>query len=526
MRFFLVLIIIFFSLPSCKASDSFPPETGNIPEAKPAYKKLIAINPKLEAELELPNLYMSSRDAVSAQTFYEPIYSEANNEKARQAFLNKLLYYPSSNLDAKIRLGYIEINKGEFQKAREIFQQVLAQDPNYKLAKMGIVHSYMANNDSFKALDALHQLPEDEDVAYTRARVYYSLGMLSDAKSQIKGSVSKNANELKYKIKEHEAITVTTSYSLLLQQLADNYKLDINEMGIAVSQNIEGNRKVFLEYNMYVYSSGQSDVGKLNNVTNEFRMGTQARPHEKLEYKLDAGVKGFEFGGALANTDSWVKYYFSDKLNAKFGFSRNNVEQSYLSAVGRPINGIFTGRDIDNKTYLEFGAKYAHQYYSFGHAGYGVITGVNMPTNQYMEGMLGFGKVLYNNADNKWVNMISADVVSYNASYQYNLPDVKDNAGTLFGGYFSPGFYTADTFNLKAEGTIKKWHLKYGLIGFFGGQVAITPNMVTPTGGVSPYVTYNFNDHIAFNAAFNYFDYADVQRYQAIFSLVIRGFRK
>lgn len=503
------------------------------------------------------DMAMLDRDYNSAQNYYiKALKLDAENEniknnlaqtyrtlkkpnEATQLFREVLAKNPG-NLEAKIGLGYLEIDKKEFKKSREYFNKILAEKPDYKPARMGIVNSYIANNDRFQTLDALDKMVQDQEVEQIRAQTYYNMGMFSEAKeilndsglnnpasqsSTLNGSVNKDADDLRYKIKRNQAITITPTYSFLIQQLAENYKLDINKIGTNVSQMVDGNKNVFLDYNLYVYSSGQFGPNQLNNVTNELRAGVQARPNKKSEYRADIGCKFFEFGrGEMINTDSWFKHYFNDKFTLKAGFRRNNIEQSYLSAVGYTIDGIFKGRAAENKTYLEYEYKFPKQYYAFGRLGYGLITEQNIQTNQYVEGMLGFGRVLYNNPDNKWINLVTADLVSYNVSYQYNLLDIPNKDGTIFGNYFSPGFFTANTLNIKAEGEIKKWRLKYGLKGFFGEQVAITPNQFNPTGGFSPYISCKLNDHITFNGAFNYFNYADVQRYQAIFNLVIRRF--
>lgn len=541
------------------------------------------------------------------------------------------------NIEAKIGLGYLEIDKKNFAKSRQIFCEILEENPLYKSAQIGIVHSYLANGDNLKALEILKKMPADADVKLMKAKIYYNLGMYSDAFNNIPSkqecesyptnkvtknrtnrnkrkhrmafddskiiklseifknktektsktlktisdeskpkvalelpenhlemeiepsgaapvgsslytipslpsyttvpetakilhaTVYENAQDLKYKIKRTEAITLTPSYSFLFQQLADEFDLDYHKFGIQMSKWTEGNKNVFIENNIIVYSSGHilGGVNKLNNVTNEFRGGVQARPSEKWEYRADLGVKAFQFGnGAMLITDSWIKHYFSDKFNLNLGYRRNNIEQSYLSAVGEPIDGIFTGRAADNKIYLEFERKLPYGFYSFGRGSYGLICAQNLPTNQYTEGMLGIGKLLYNNPKNKWINTFGVDIVSYNSAYQYNLLNIYNRAGKVFGGYFSPSYFNATTANLKLEGEIKKWHLKYGIKGFGGIQTAMSPDSTTPAWGFSPYVSYDLNDNICINLAYNHFNYASVQRDQFIINAVIRGFRK
>lgn len=544
-----------------------------------------------------------------------------------------------NNIEAKIGLGYLEIDKKNFAKSRQIFCEILEENPLCKSAQLGIVHSYLANGDNLKALEILKKMPADADVKLMKTKIYYNLGMYSDAFNNIPSkqecescpidkitknrtnknkrrhrmavdyskiiklseilkdkeernsktlktisdesepkvtselpeshlemeiespgaapvgsslytipslpsyayptavperaktfhaTVYENAQDLKYKIKRTEAITLTPSYSFLFQQLADEFDLDYHKFGIQMSKWTDGNKNVFIENNIIVYSSGHVLGGsKLDNVTNELRGGVQARPSEKWEYRADLGVKAFQFGnGAMLITDSWIKHYFSDKFNLNLGYRRNNIEQSYLSAVGEPVNGVFTGRAADNKIYLEFERKLPYGFYSFGRGSYGIICAQNLPTNQYTEGMLGIGKLLYNNPKNKWINTFGVDIVSYNSAYQYNLLNIYNNAGKVFGGYFSPSYFNATTANLKLEGEINKWHLKYGIKGFGGIQTAMSPDSTTPAWGFSPYVSYDLNDNICINLAYNHFNYASVQRDQFMINAVIRGFRK
>lgn len=128
------------------------------------------------------------------------------------------------------------------------------------------------------------------------------------------------------------------------------------------------------------------------------------------------------------------------------------------------------------------------------------------------------------NAKNKWVNLFAVDLISYNSAYQYNLLKIYSSTGVLFGGYFSPTFFSANTFNAKLEGHLNKVPLKYGIKGFGGIQTAVTQDQTTPTWGYSPYIAYDITDKISLYAAYNHFSYADLLRDQFMVNLVIRGF--
>lgn len=526
----------------------------NFGKAANAYCKAFKLDPNnLIVQNKLALAYRSGKCINASAKIYQSILAKDPN-----------------NMDAKLGLAALEVDKKNFEQARCMFQSILNENPDYLPAKIEIVNSYLINDDNLQALEYLKKMPQDDKIKLMMAETYYKMGMYSDASKMIteemktqdfgyesgapsdlynlknispemnaklgqpeyesdnavlNGSVYENSKDLSYKIKRSQAVILTPSYSFLIQKLAQEFKLDYHRFGIQMEKMIEGNKNVFVEYNNYIYSSG--DLNQLNNVTNEFRGGIQARPTELWEYRADLGVKSFEFGdGAMLNTDSWIKHYFSDSLNLKIGAKRNNMEQSYVAAVGEPIDGIFTGRAANNKFYFEFQKKFPSQIYTYGLGSYGVITAQNLVTNQYVEGMIGIGKLLYNNPKNKWVNTFSTDLVSYNSSYQFNLLDLYSRTGRLYGGYFSPGYFNATTINFKLEGKIRQWNLKYGLKAFGGIQNAITPDSTTQTWGVAPYISYHLNDNVSFNVTYNHFTYADVQRDQLILNAVIRGFDK
>ena len=463
---------------------------------------------------------------------------------------NNVLAKDPCNLEARLGLGSLETDKKNFEKSRRIFCSILKENPDYKPAKIAIANSYIANDDNFSALETLENMPQDEEVKLMQDQTRYKMGIrpvvfksiadvpemnvpLEDVNydseinpnRSINGAIFEDRKELEYKKRRNEAITLVPTYSIFTQQLADQFRLNYIKGGVNLSKNIDGNKLVFMGYNVIVYSSGGPQY--LNNFANEFRGGIQARPTDKWEYRADVGVKAFQFGdGAMLITDSWIKHYFSDKFNLKAGVMRNNIEQSYLSAVGERVDGVFTGRAADNKFYLEAQGKLPHQIYSYARAAYGVITAQNLVTNQYFEGYVGVGKLLYNNPKNKWINTFATDVVSYNSAYQYNLLNIYDSTGQLFGGYFSPSYFNATTCNVKLEGHFNKLPIRYGIKAFGGIQNALAPDQTTPTWGYSPYVSYAINDKVSIYAAYNHFNFADVQRDQFIFSAVIRGFGK
>ncbi len=443
--------------------------------------------------------------------------------QAEQVY-DEVLSKDIKNIDAQMGLAYLELDKKNLKKSRKMFKQIARENPDYKDAKMGVAYTYSANGDRLKSLGELNKIPPDNNVNYNKASLYYDMEMYSNAQNLLKGAIDKNAEELKYKLKKDRAVTITPNYGFLFQQLAAEFQLNYNKVGFNASKYVGKNMKVFGDYNLYVYSSGTLNNNTYNNVTNEFRGGTQGRFNEKNEIRLDLGTKVFQDAGAMINTDSWIKHYFNDSFNLKLGFKRDNLIQSYLSAVGVPIDNVFTGQVADNKVYVEAEGKHPKQFYSFGRYGFGSMMGQNIVNNPYMEGMLGIGRVVYNNPENKWVNIVNLDAVTYNAGYKYNLLNIYSDTGVLYGGYYSPEYFSANTLNAKIRGDINK-KLKYRLEGFAGGQASKRPSFGAFTWGAGAYLSYDINEHLNFNVGYNFYNYADVQRHLALFNLVIKEFK-
>lgn len=428
------------------------------------------------------------------------------------------------NIDARLGLGFLEMDKKNFKKARDIFNAILMDKPDFRPAKIAMAKSYIANNEKLSALDVLDKLPDDDESKLMKAQIYYDFKMKTDAKDQLKEVYTSDAEKLNFKIKQDDAFTIIPNYSFFFQKLADEFRLNYQKYGIQISKNVPQNANIFMEYNVYWYSNGSPSY--LNNVTHEFKGGVQSRPTTKIEYRADLGVKSFEFGDGMILTNSWFKYRFNDKFNLKLGFYRNNLEQSYTSAVGQYIDNVFTGRVADNRLYSEYNLNLPHQSYIFGRGVYGLLTAQNLPTNQYLEGVIGIGKRIYHNPRNKWIKTINVDLTNYTSAYQYNLLNLYSRSGRLFGGYFSPSFFDAPTLNAKVEGKIEKWKLRYGITAFSGPQIAMSQDFTRLSWGVETYASYDLNDHVSINVSYNSYTFADVQRHLFMVNAVIRGFRR
>lgn len=386
----------------------------------------------------------------------------------------------------------------------------------------------LSHDDNLHTLDTLENMPVNEDTLYAKAIAYYNMQMFSDSKKIVKTLPKEKISELDYSIKKAKAFVITPSYTFLNQELTDVYDLDIRKVGINLSQYGAKNTRAFIDYGMYVYISGNYNDNHLSDFVNEIIGGVERRASKNLEYRIDLGVKAFQIGGALLNTNSWVKYYKNDKFNLKAGFMRNNAEQSYLSAVGYPINGVFTGRAAFNRAYFEVNGTLPKGYLYSVNAGGGAFTAQNLPTNAYMDGTATIEKRIYNNPKNKWIQTIDAELMTYNASYQMNLLNIANpyTANRTFGGYFSPSFTSANSINLDIEGEQKKWRLKYGLRCYAGGQIIYTPDSARLIYGLLPFISWDLNDHVRVNLSYAYTHFSTFLRHYALISVEIRGFKK
>lgn len=392
-----------------------------------------------------------------------------------------------------------------------------------------LINKYLADGQNMKALEILNTMPQDEEVKYAKAVAYNNIKMYSDAKKALKGLITEKAKKLNYEIQQSQALTFTPSYIFLNQELTEVYDLDIRKVEMELSKYSENNLKAFIDYGMYLYISGNYKGDHLEDLTNEIRGGYEGRISEKIEQRTDIGIKVFQNGGALLNTNSWIKYYFNDALSLKIGFKRNNAEQSYLAAVGFPLNGDFTGRVAYNTGYTELRGDLPNRYYFLTNVGGGVFTAQNLPTNPFIEGTAIIGREVYKNPDNLWFQSLKIEAMSYNASYHQNLLSIPGvgpkNINRVFGGYFSPSFTSANTINMNLEGEHKKWNIKYGISGFIGGQVIFSPDQTRPNYGISPYLRWKLNDHLAVTLTYSYSNYLTFIRHFAMINIDIKLFR-
>lgn len=499
----------------------------------------------LEGLLSQADIAMTKKHYYSAENFYKKALSIEGKD---QTIKNKLAYChrrqkkyalaeklykellqqnPNSQ-ETKLNYAYMEIEKKNYTKANTIFQKILDENHDYKPAKMGLIYSYISNEQYFQALQILNAMPENEEVNTTKSYIYYTLGMYSDANKPIKNYINEDTVDLANQIKRQRAFTFTPSYIFLNQELSEIFDLDVRKIGLHVSEYGANNIKGFIDYGMYIYMSGNYNDNHLEDVTNEIKGGIEGRPVEKFAFRSDIGIKVFQTQDAMIITDSWLKYYMNDNIKFKLGFYRNNLEQSYLAAVGVPIHGVFTGQVAANKAYLEVEGRLPKQAYYVLKFNGGAMTAQNLPTNAFIDTFAIIGKTFYDNHENLWIQHASVELMTNNISYQTDLLVIPgaDPPKKVFGGYFSPSFYNAETVNLRVEGANKKLHLRYGIKGFLGYQNIFSPDSSNVVYGIYPYLAYNLNDYISTSLSYIYSNYATVLRHFFMISVDIKLYKK
>ncbi len=387
------------------------------------------------------------------------------------------------------------------------------------------VYSYIQNKEYLHALSELDNLPDDENTNVLKARIYYDLQMYDDAKKCLKKVKLQEKEDIENKIKVESAFSINTEYSFLVQQLSETYDLNYKKYCLSMNEYGAKNTNVALLYNINFYSSNKED--HRSTLVNEIQVKVQSRPIPELEYKIKFGAKFFQWGvGDMLVTDDWILYHLNDKLALKLGFSRTNLEQSYVSAVGDYIDNNFVGRVAENQVYIESLYSIPEKYYISANYAFKVLTGQNLQTNFASVFTAIIGKELYKNENNKFIKNVVAEFINTSYAYQYNLKNLAERNGEVYGGYFSPSFYNVSTINVNLQGSNKRLHLKYGLQGFVGEQYSLDSSECSFTWGFAPYLTYIFNEHVSVSVNYKAYNYADIIKHFFSVNAEFKLFRK
>lgn len=478
-----------------------------------------------KAKIEIENLYNSKCKTKYTSVLYLKILTKLRDYKnAYKVAMENDLLDTEEGLFAQANLSIVEKDSTQ---ARSVYDNILIKSSYDKFAQMSLNQSYISTGSELLGLRELSKLDSTQDTQFLKAKAYYNLELFDDA-MKILHSMAQTDDvvRLENEIHRKRAYQFVAGYEMYIQKLNEEFKLDVNKIALSNSC-YEKNMQVYLDYIMYVYTSGRllgQGVEPKNNLTNEIRLGTQGRLNKNFAIKGDLGVKIFQDRGAMLLTDTWVKYYKNDDFNIKLGFHRNNSEQTFLSAVGVMINNKFTGQIADNNLYIDSSYRLPRRSYVFGKVGIGVKEGYNIYSNPYWEGMLGVGKLFRYDLSKPYLQKISADIVSYNSGYKKNLENIYDNKGYLYGGYFSPVWYSDNTVNLSFVGNIKN-RLSYGYGAFAGWQFAVNPHQSMFIWGASAFGKYRVGNHLSMELQYRYYKYANVVRNQLLFDLVISIFK-
>lgn len=477
-----------------------------------------------EAEIELQKLYNSKCKTSYIAEMYMHVLNLQN--KIQEAYTvadkNNLLETDEGLLiQAKM-----DVTAKDSSIARSNYDNILIKSPYDKFAQIGLTQNYITMGSPIHALSKLKRIEKTPETLLLQAKAFYNMEMYEDAR-RILESLSKTDEiiDMINEIRRRQGYQFITGYDLYVQKLNEEFKLDSNKIAFSNSCYKE-NMQIFLDYIMHIYLSGRlpgQGYEPLSNFTNEIRLGTQGRLKEHLALRGDIGVKIFQEKGAMILTDSWLKYYISDWLNFKLGFSRNNAEQTFLSAVGIMVDNIFTGQVDNNNLYLDTTIRLPHRSYMFAKGGIGLKGGYNLPANEYWEGMFGLGKRLRYDLSKPFLQKISIDAVTYQSGYRKNVEDLYDNQGFLYGVYFSPRWYSDNTINMNLSGSFKKF--SYGCGTFGGWQFAYKPHQSFFIWGASAFGKLRITNKISCELQYRYYKYANVTRNQLIFNLVLNLYK-
>lgn len=497
-----------------------------------------------ETILEQTDYYISSELYYKALDVIEPLYNSKcrtddvtkryllilyNLKKLQEAYViardNNFL---DSDIGILIQSEMDILDKDSSLSSRSVYDNILIKGAYDKFSQLGVTQNYIYIGSPQSAIKNLNKLNKTEQTELLKAKAYFNMEMYEDSFNILKNiKQTDEVLKLQNEIKKRRAYQFVTGYELYVQKLNEEFKLDANKIGISNSCYAQ-NMQIYLDYVMHIYTSGVyagQGPEPSNNVTNEVRLGTQGRLNKKLALRTDIGVKAFQDSVAMLLTDSWFKHYVNDDFSYKIGFRRNNTEQTFLSAVGLKIDNKFTGQVADNNIYLDATYRLPRRGYIFTKGGFGIKDGQNLPTNPYWEGLVGIGRILRYDFSKPYLQKISIDLVSYNSGYKRDLQQIYDSRGYLYGGYFSPDWYSDDTVNLHFSGQFKNTNLSYGLGIFSGWQFAQNPNQSFYIYGGSIYSKYKLNDNVRFDLQYRYYKYANVTRNQLVFDIVLSLFK-
>jgi tetratricopeptide (TPR) repeat protein len=148
----------------------------DLPGAIAALRKAIAVDPNL------PGIHFELAEALHGSD------SQANRAQAEHEYTIALEKNPRE-VQAAVRLGDMQADRGDLDSAARLYQRVLTQQPNNAEAALGLARVYSERNDNEKALPLLQQvLTEDPTnlLAHFRlSALYRKMHKPDDAKREL-----------------------------------------------------------------------------------------------------------------------------------------------------------------------------------------------------------------------------------------------------------------------------------------------------------------------------------------------------
>lgn len=539
--------------------------------------KLLAIEPdNVEIIENLGDISFYTNDFNQALMYYQSIPDFCDNKKlvykiaqsnhygknheVAQCLYRQLLCDPEYSNKAKIGLAEIQIEKNKPEKALDILNNVLANDPENVQAKKNLGISYYSMGDTYKSIKILKSLPQDDtDVNYNLAKAYNKIERSDVALDLLEGNPQDNAKTLKGEILMQARPAVAPMYEAYYEA-PNNGSANAGKY-----QKAGGAIYLYIKPNLRaVLTSMAAQYANITNIVSTTAIintaGLEGQLTDHLGFKTSFGVEAFSNGPAVFLGSALAKYTPNDYISWTSGYIRSLDEiDSYMSAAGvvpsvGPFANQLVGRIIDNKYILfNIGIKLPYKSYAYVGMNVGNKYGSNSASNFYKEIMWGLGKLLYSAAEHRPINQVYLGYDFYYTGYNEDMsgfgganldfsPIGSDGqAITPFGGfpgtggYFSPTFFIANKFPLTLKGTFRETRLKYILSAYIGtqtiqGQVGLlgpTPTgasefITVPYFGYSVGLTYNEKGRIGWGFYYTFNNYMSVAQHLLRANLLVR----
>ncbi len=251
----------------------------------------------------------------------------------------------------------------------------------------------------------------------------------------------------------------------------------------------------------------------LNEAGTNFTVGLRSSVSEAVTAQFEAGATRFSTEGTSVNALGSLRFKPSQTSSISITGSRNNVEETLLSATGvRPVVGPFAGKLVgqvmDNRIRGDVRFQLFPRLELFGNGAAGTRTGQNIDSNFFKQAGGGVGYNIYSSPDNASVTLLQASYVldyfgfdkdllgfggaSLLASRGRPVPlgqlggdrisPVAGPGRPGAGGYFSPARFVSNVGRLELQGRPDKY-FEYRLAGFIGAQSFTGSDLRQAAGG-------------------------------------------